>query len=230
MCSRRSGSRLQQAGDIWERLGGRQKMVIVGKYAGIGALLGVAFVAGKIGDKGPGAGCDGPVAKIARDFRPRLNAAEPVTVIDFKAGLEDLARGNIATLDWIVVVVDPSTAAVQVAAHIRDTEREVKAGVPPATSHLEFPDLIEWAKKLYCGARIQDVLVVLNRIQDAETAAYLRRRLAAHALEPVTAIREDPALALTWLKGEPLAETAAQSKLSALVEALEKAAAAEAVA
>jgi len=27
------------------------------------------LIAGKIGDKGPGAGCDGPVSKIARDLR-----------------------------------------------------------------------------------------------------------------------------------------------------------------
>lgn len=51
---------------------------------------GILFlVAGKIGDQGPGAGCDGPVAKIARDVRIQQNADHPVTLIDFKAGFED---------------------------------------------------------------------------------------------------------------------------------------------
>ena len=69
------------------------------------------FVAGKIGDKGPGAGCDGPIAKIARDFRPRYTGEAPVTLVDFKAGFEDSARGNIVSLDRIIVVIDPTTVA-----------------------------------------------------------------------------------------------------------------------
>jgi len=51
------------------------------------------LTAGKIGGQGPGAGCDGPVSKIARDLRVRVNGRPLVTLIDFKAGLEDSARG-----------------------------------------------------------------------------------------------------------------------------------------
>ena len=73
------------------------------------------FIAGKMGDKGPGAGCDGPIAKIARDFRPDYAEKSPVTLVDHKAGFEDSARGNIISLDWIIVVVDPTIAAIQMA-------------------------------------------------------------------------------------------------------------------
>jgi CO dehydrogenase nickel-insertion accessory protein CooC1 len=187
------------------------------------------FVAGKIGDKGPGAGCDGPVAKIARDFRPQFPAAEPVTVVDFKAGFEDLARGNIATLDWIVVVIDPTTAAVQMAINLRDTVEQIKAGGRPATAHLEHPDLVEWANKLYREAQIKDVLFILNKVQDAETEAYLRRKLAAHGIEPVGVIHVEPVLAVAWLKGEPLAETAVQDEINRIIDALETAVVPQAV-
>ena len=54
----------------------------------------ILFIAGKIGDQGPGAGCDGPVAKIARDFRIYIQGELPVTLVDFKAGFEDTARGT----------------------------------------------------------------------------------------------------------------------------------------
>lgn len=54
------------------------------------------IIAGKIGDRGPGAGCDGPVAKIARDVKIKKGAEAIVTLIDFKAGLEDSARGVLS--------------------------------------------------------------------------------------------------------------------------------------
>ena len=94
------------------------------------------FVAGKMGDKGPGAGCDGPIAKIARDFSPHFDGQQPVTLVDFKAGFEDSARGNIVSLDWIIVVVDPTTAAVQMAINMKEMVDQLKAGGQPATAHL----------------------------------------------------------------------------------------------
>ncbi len=98
------------------------------------------LTAGKIGGLGPGAGCDGPIAKIARDLRVHgPEGLEPVTLLDFKAGFEDLARGAVTSLDWAMVVVDPTMAAVEMAAHIQALVREVKAGGLPATRHLDDP-------------------------------------------------------------------------------------------
>jgi CO dehydrogenase nickel-insertion accessory protein CooC1 len=185
------------------------------------------FVAGKIGDKGPGAGCDGPVAKIARDFSPRFTGDAPVMLIDFKAGFEDLARGNIATLDWIIVVVDPTTAGVQMAVNMRDTVNQLKAGGQPATAHLETPELIEWAYKLYREAHIKAVLFVLNKVRDAETERYLRHKLAAHGIEPVGVIHDDLAVSLAWLRGDVVGETAVETAVptaaSQIIHALETA-------
>lgn len=68
--------------------------------------------AGKIGQQGPGAGCDGPIAKIARDVII-TTVKHAVTLIDFKAGFEDSARGVMTSLDWAMVVVDPTVASVE---------------------------------------------------------------------------------------------------------------------
>ena len=46
------------------------------------------LVGGKMGELGPGAGCDGPIAKIARDVRIRGEGANGVTLLDFKAGMK----------------------------------------------------------------------------------------------------------------------------------------------
>ena len=45
------------------------------------------FQIGKMGQAGPGAGCDGPILKIARDFRPEIENGNLVTLLDFKAGI-----------------------------------------------------------------------------------------------------------------------------------------------
>ena len=94
------------------------------------------LAAGKIGGQGPGSGCDGPVSKIARDLRVLDVAGPPITLIDFKAGFENSARGAITSLDWVLVVVDPTQAAIQMAADMKAMVAQMKGGVLPATLHL----------------------------------------------------------------------------------------------
>jgi CO dehydrogenase nickel-insertion accessory protein CooC1 len=179
--------------------------------------------AGKIGDQGPGAGCDGPIAKVARDIKIHQNGEQPVTLVDFKAGFEDSARGVITSLDWAVVVVDPTVAAVEMAANLKDMVRQIKDGVLPATDHLESSELVEWANKLFGQARIKDVLIVLNNIQDEETEEYLRRRMAGKGIEPVGVIHAQTAIATSWLKGLPVEAPNTQEELSRIVDAIEAA-------
>ena len=99
------------------------------------------FQLGKIGDKGLGAGCDGPISKITRDLRVDGIGNQPVTLIDVKAGLEDSARGVITSMDWIITVVDPTTASIQIAGDIKNLISRIKAGELPATEHLESSEL-----------------------------------------------------------------------------------------
>jgi CO dehydrogenase nickel-insertion accessory protein CooC1 len=166
---------------------------------------GILFLtAGKIGDQGPGAGCDGPVAKIARDLRVYQDGKRPVTLVDFKAGFEDSARGAVTSLDWAIVVVDPTMAAIQMAANMRDLVDQIKAGRLPATQHLETPELIEWANRIFREATVKDVLVVLNRIRDEEMEGHVRKKLAEKRLVPIGTIRDDHSIAMSWLEGKSL--------------------------
>ncbi|MGB2909510.1 MAG: hypothetical protein WBB55_02910, partial [Anaerolineales bacterium] len=179
--------------------------------------------AGKIGDQGPGAGCDGPIAKVARDIKIHQNGEQPVTLVDFKAGFEDSARGVITSLDWAVVVVDPTVAAVEMAANMKDMVRQIKDGVLPATDHLESPELVEWANKIFGQARIKGVLIVLNNVRDEETGEYLRSRLAEKGIEPVGVIHAQTAISISWLKGLPIEAPNMQEEVSRIVDAIEAA-------
>ena len=179
------------------------------------------FIAGKMGDKGPGAGCDGPIAKIARDFRPRFANESPVTLVDHKAGFEDSARGNIISLDWIIVVVDPTSAAIQMAINMRDMVDQLKAGGMPATAHLEHLDLVELVNRLYRESRVEGVLFILNKIRDEETERYIRNKLSEHGIDPIGIIHDDPSLSTAWLRGAPLTGVATRPEAKRIVEALE---------
>jgi CO dehydrogenase maturation factor len=179
------------------------------------------LTAGKIGDQGPGAGCDGPVAKIARDLRVHQDGKHLATLVDFKAGFEDSARGAVTSLDWAIIVVDPTMAAIQMAAHMRDMVDQIKAGKLPATQHLETPELIEWANRIFREATVKDVLVVLNRVRDEEMEGYVRKKLAEKGFEPIGVIYEDPSIVRSWLRGTPLVPRNAQEDIERVVEELE---------
>lgn len=192
---------------------------------------GILFMtAGKISDQGPGAGCDGPVAKIARDLRISQDGERLITLVDFKAGFEDSARGAVTSLDWAIIVVDPTTAAIQMAANMRDMVDQIKAGGLPATKHLETPELVEWANRIFREASITDVLVVLNRIRDEKMEWYVRRKLAEKGLEPLGIIHDDPAIVTSWLEGTRLEVTHTREDVERIVKKMEAVAARSAIA
>ena len=155
------------------------------------------FMAGKMGDKGPGARCDRPIAEIVRDFRPRYEGQQPVTLVDFRAGFEDSTRRSIVNLDWIVVVIDPTMAAVQMAINMQEMVNQIRVG--------------------------GRVFFVLNRVQDALTERFLRVRLAEEGIEPLGVIPETPALSMAWLMGEPVIKTPAQEEAEWIIKQLETA-------
>ena len=181
------------------------------------------LLAGKIGSQGPGAGCDGPVSKIARDLRVHIKESPVVTLVDFKAGFEDSARGAITSLDWAVVVVDPTLAAIEMASDMRDMVVRMKAKELPATMHLESPELVALANRIFIEAKIKGVLCVMNRVQNADMENYLRMELTQRSIHPIGVIHDDLSMSIAWLKGMPLDGKKAKQEASRIAKALEAA-------
>ncbi|MCK5315005.1 MAG: P-loop NTPase [Anaerolineales bacterium] len=181
------------------------------------------LLAGKIGSQGPGAGCDGPVSKIARDLRVHIKESPVVTLVDFKAGFEDSARGAITSLDWAVVVVDPTLAAIEMASDMRDMVVRMKAKELPATMHLESPELVALANRIFIEAKIKGVLCVMNRVQNADMENYLRMELTQRSIHPIGVIHDDLSMSIAWLKGMPLDGVKAKQEASRIAKALEAA-------
>jgi CO dehydrogenase maturation factor len=180
------------------------------------------FQLGKIGDKGPGAGCDGPISKITRDLQIHELGENPVTLIDVKAGLEDSARGVITSMDWIISVVDPNNASIQIAADIKSLISQIRAGESPATQHLENIELIEKAKNIYKEAKITDSFVILNKITNKKTEDYIIEKLNEKGLKPIGVVYDDPSISLSWLEGTSLEGTEAKKNIMDALEKLER--------
>jgi len=118
-------------------------------------------------------------------------------------------------------VVDPTTAAVQMASHMHEMVKQIRAGVPPATQHLETPELVEWANRFFRESNVKDVFVILNRIRDGAMERLVRGKLAEKAIEPIAVVYEDPAIAMAWLQGTRLAASQDQVNLDQIVDRLE---------
>jgi CO dehydrogenase nickel-insertion accessory protein CooC1 len=181
------------------------------------------LIAGKIGDQGPGAGCDGPVSKIARDLQIQSSGEHTVMLLDFKAGFEDSARGAITSLHWAFVVVDPTLAAIEMAHDMQNMVTRMKALELPATMHLENTELINLANRLFTEAKIKGVLFVLNKIQDTETENYLQKELLRRGIESLGTVFEDPSLSIAWLKGLPLDTVRTKQEFQKIAKELETA-------
>ena len=177
--------------------------------------------AGKIGAQGPGAGCDGPIAKIARDV-VIVTDNQLITLIDFKAGFEDSARGVMTNLDCALVVVDPTIASVEIAANLQDMVAQIQQDILPATAHLESVEMVALANRIFTDARIEDVFVVLNKVPSLEVERYLRDKLASYAIEPIGVIYEDSSIPLAWLKGQAVRSASALRDIRIVVQKLEE--------
>jgi CO dehydrogenase maturation factor len=179
-------------------------------------------VGGKLAEKGPGAGCDGPISKIARDLRIKSRKAHFLTLLDFKAGFEDSARGALTSLDWAIGIVDPTTAGMRMAVNLKEMVKQIKSGQPPATKHLDAV-LAELATRIFREARIKDVLVVLNRVTDEEVESYMKEELKKNGIEPIGTFHEDPSITTSWLRGTPLRADESSKDADQIVIALEAA-------
>lgn len=180
------------------------------------------LTAGKLGQWGAGAGCDGPISKIARDLHVEIGAEPVVTLVDLKAGFEDTARGIVTRMDWVMVVVDPSQASLGLATQMKQMVEGIHSGQLPATQHLESPDLVTLANRLFQEAPLREALFMLNRISDEKTELFLRRKLAADGIEPIGVIHADTNIAEAWLTGSLIEGSGTRAEVGAIVETLRK--------
>jgi CO dehydrogenase nickel-insertion accessory protein CooC1 len=145
-----------------------------------------------------------------------------ITLIDFKAGFEDSARGVITSLDWAMVVVDPTIASVDIADNLQKMVAQIQQDTLPATAHLESPEMVALANRIFIDSKIEALFVVLNKVPSWDVEDYLRDQLANHGLKPIGVIYEDVSIPLAWLKGQPMDAKSALSDMQIVIRRLEE--------
>jgi CO dehydrogenase maturation factor len=182
-----------------------------------------ALAVGKLAHAGTG--CDGPLIKIARDVRFRIDGEAAVTLVDLKAGFEDSARGAITGIDWAVVVLDPTRTSIEFAAQMQHMVTTLRNGRPPSTAHLESPELVATANRLYRDASPKRVLFVLNKVRDTSMERHLRDELASRGITPLGVIDDDPKISAAWLNGTAVGTRKTDNAVARIVERLQEEAA-----
>jgi CO dehydrogenase nickel-insertion accessory protein CooC1 len=81
--------------------------------------------------------------------------------------------------------------------------------------------LIAWAQRIFKGSKVQDALVILNRIKDAEMERFVSDALAKKGIEPIGVIHEDPTIAMSWLEGTRVYAPSIHADVESIVERLE---------
>ena len=161
--------------------------------------------------------------KAARDLKIHNGDKTIITLVDFKAGFEDSARGAITSLDWVVMVVDPTIASIEMAEEMRSMVKRIHAGELPATMHLEDPGLVEVANHMYQESRLKGVLFVLNNVQNTDMENYLRMELSRHHITPIGVIHQDTAIQQSWLRAIPIETKRPRLEAEKIVRAIEAA-------
>ncbi len=177
---------------------------------------------GKMVNKGPGVGCDGPISKIARDLIIQREDSQIVTLIDVKAGLEDSARGVLTKMDWIVTVVDPTIASFEIAKDLNNIILQIKAGDLPPMTHIKSAEHIEEIKRMYTKSRIKGSFVMLSKIKDRTTERFVVNILREKNIKTVGTIYEDSSIALSWLKGTSLKDVGMNEDMVIALEKMEQ--------
>jgi CO dehydrogenase nickel-insertion accessory protein CooC1 len=164
----------------------------------------VLLVAGKLAGYGVGAGCDGPLVKIARDLTVHRDHRPMTMLVDLKAGLEDASRGALVRMDATIIVCDPTRASLEIVATMTRLVDQLRRGAEPATFHLDSPRLVELARSLFRGSTLGSLSIVLNRVPDAETERLMLEALRSLGIEPIAILPERPEIRRAWLRGAPL--------------------------
>ena len=100
----------------------------------------------------------------------------------------------------------------------------IQGGSPPATAHLEDPDLQETATRLFREARVKGVLTILNRVPDNHTETHLAEKVGRGSfVELIGALREEPSIGNAWLDGLPVHSSANTARVSGIADRIEAA-------
>jgi CO dehydrogenase maturation factor len=139
-------------------------------------------------------GCACPMGIVSRSFlkKVRLGTNE-LAIVDLEAGVEHFGRGVETSIDFVLVVVDPSLDSLEVAGRIHLLSSQLAIG---------------------------DVWAVLNKIPSEKFAARLTTELNQRGVSVIGSIAHDPEIFESCLEGRPLSGGMIQKEIEKIIDFL----------
>lgn len=139
-------------------------------------------------------GCACPMGLLSREFLDKLSLGEKeIAIVDMEAGIEHFGRGLGASVDAVVIVVEPSFESLQLAGRIA---------------------------KLAAESGVRRTTAILNKVTSPEMDARLKKDLATAGIRPVGTVRFDPGVFEASLDGRGLGEGPSAADIRPIVDAL----------
>jgi CO dehydrogenase maturation factor len=139
-------------------------------------------------------GCACPIGVVSRSFlKGLILQPDEVAVIDMEAGVEHFGRGIEASVDCVLMIVEPSLDSVEVAERISNLSNQIKIG---------------------------DVWAILNKMASNEIAAELTAELKSRGLSVIGTISYSKEIFESCFKGRTLSVPAAEGDIEKILNFL----------
>jgi MinD-like ATPase involved in chromosome partitioning or flagellar assembly len=158
------------------------------------------------------------------DLRIEGGRERPVTLLKLEAGVQAPSLESLGSLDWVLLVVDPSFHSVGLAAEIGERlvqlEKEAWAGTANSES---APGYDPHARAIGDDPH-PGLAAVLNHIPDPATEQFFVTAISRQAhIQPIGAIREDWEVGEAGLEGRRIPSHKAEDRVRKIVDRIEKA-------
>jgi CO dehydrogenase maturation factor len=137
-------------------------------------------------------GCACPMGVLSREFLKKLSLKEgELVIVDMEAGVEHFGRGVEASLDSVLIVVEPSFESLELAARVNS---------------------------LAAGIGINNIWAILNKIPSPDIASKLENELVKRDINIIGCIYHDPEVFNSGLEGMVIKDSKTSQEISDIME------------
>ena len=167
---------------------------------------------------------DGPVpAWIPQDLRITGDREPPVTLLKMEASHQAPSLDFLASLDWVLVVVDPTFSSLELATVMGNRIAQLQKEAPAGTEEMEPVPGGDPQGSDFGAGHHMGLLAVLNRIPDPETEQVFVTAISQRAhVQPIGAIREDWEVSDAGLHGWPVPQHKADARVEKILDRVEE--------
>ena len=137
-------------------------------------------------------GCACPMGVLSREFLKKLSLHKgELVIVDMEAGVEHFGRGVEASLDSVLIVVDPSFESLELSARVNN---------------------------LAAGIGIKNIWAVLNKVPSPDIASKMEQELRKRNMSAIGCIYHDPEVFQSSLEGTAIKAGKANEEIAEVLD------------